>query len=121
MDRCAPSGVFRRGAPCFPGPGGPVQFGRTRSILPCGVPVTRPATRRARGTRDSGTAHLHADRSMNSPDRFWSDLARRGGSRREFLAALRNAAALVAVGGVVPATRADARVRFRADPFTLGV
>ncbi|MBW3535888.1 MAG: alkaline phosphatase D family protein [Gemmatimonadetes bacterium] len=58
---------------------------------------------------------------MKTDDLQWYHLFELRGTRRDFLRAGGSAAALVAMGGALPARRGDAAPRFRADPFTLGV
>src|SRR5687768_159205 len=58
---------------------------------------------------------------MGRDDIRWFDLFSRPGTRRDFVRVGASAAALVALGGNLPARRGDRVPRFRADPFTLGV
>ena len=51
----------------------------------------------------------------------WPEHVHRLRTRREFLHACGGAAALIALGGALPARRGDRRLTFRTDPFTLGV
>ncbi|MGH7475344.1 MAG: alkaline phosphatase D family protein [Longimicrobiales bacterium] len=58
---------------------------------------------------------------MKTRDLHWYDVFRSGGTRRDFLRVSGSAAALVALGGALPARRGDRRLAFRSDPFKLGV
>jgi alkaline phosphatase D len=58
---------------------------------------------------------------MSWEDLRWFELFNRRATRRELLRVGASAAALVSLGGTLPARRGDSSPRFREYPFTLGV